>query len=403
MRILAAVAFLVALAHIVAAQPIKKQLKDQAEHDLYNRALNAEDPAREIEALEQWTQRYPASDYRDDRLYLFMQAYNKLDQPERVLDYGARLIARGLPSVFNTSENGLAILNVLFLIVRSTASLPSPTEAQVSLGQRAARDLLEFTATYRPANTEEASWPAARDDLEKRTRAAIVVMALAPGNQAMAKNPPDCAAAATAWTAAATQFPQNALIGYNLGKALHCEGKTAQGIYQFVRAAELDPSLGGSADPKEIAEYAARAYSSYHGNEEALDHLKSVAKTSPLPPPDFAIETAAEVAARKHNELIERNPQLALWLGIREQLASPNAVQYFDGQLKNNLVAGKGGSRAMKGTIVEGKPSCRPKELVLTMDGTAGPEVTLRLDSALAGVAVPGEIEFDAEIGRAHV
>src|SRR5262245_24993884 len=156
-----------------------------------------------------------------------MQAYNKLDQPEKVLDYGERLISKGFPATFTSPEGGLVVLNVLFLVVRSTSSLPAATEAQLALGKKAARDLLEFVSRFHPANTPEADWTAARTDLERRTQAAILAMALAPGNQAMAKDPPDCAAASAAWSAAAGEHPHASLIAYNLGKALQCEGRTA--------------------------------------------------------------------------------------------------------------------------------------------------------------------------------
>src|SRR6187455_473153 len=113
MRCIAIVALLGALvAQRGGAQARKKQVKDQGEHDLYVRAINADDPGRQIAALDVWVQRYPDSEYKYDRLYMYMQAYNKLNppQPLKVIEHGARLISANLQTLFNTPEGGLVIV-----------------------------------------------------------------------------------------------------------------------------------------------------------------------------------------------------------------------------------------------------------------------------------------------------
>ena len=91
------------------------------------------------------------------------------------------------------------------------------------------------------------------------------------------------------------------------------------------------------------------------------------AKASPLPPAGFTIESASAASARKQKEFAANNPQLALWMGIKGQLSDVNGQQYFEGQLKDADVAGQGGARALKGTIVEARPACRSKELLLAI------------------------------------
>jgi hypothetical protein len=411
MRAVAALLLIAISVPISAGQPRKKQVKDQGELELYNQAVQvAGNPAGAIQALDAWTRKYPESDYRDDRLYLYMQAYSKSSppQPGKVIDYGSRLIAKDLHTLF--AADGLVILNVLFLLTWNVASLPAPSADQLALGKKAAHDLLDFAANYfvprnKPAATTDTEWAAARESIEKRTRSALVSMAIAPGNMAMAKSPPECGAAATEYSKALADDPQNASVSYHLGKAVLCQaradaGKAAelypQAIYHFVRAAAIDPTLGGAADAKQIEEYAARIYAAYHGEPEGLEKLRTLVKASPEPPAGFRIETAAALADRKQTEFVQNNPQLALWMAIREQLAGPNGLQYFEGQLKNTLIAGKEGGRGLKGTVVEGRPSCRPKELLVAIPATSRAEITIRLDSAPAGVAVAGEIEFDA-------
>ncbi|HLH19022.1 MAG TPA: hypothetical protein VKX45_17510, partial [Bryobacteraceae bacterium] len=172
-------------------------------------------------------------------------------------------------------------------------------------------------------------------------------------------------------------------------------------IYEFVRASVIDPTLGGTVtNPKQITDYAANAYNTFHGSMEGLDQLKEQAKTSPLPPAGFTIETASAAAARKQKEFAEKEPQIALWMGIKGQLTDTNGQQYFEGQLKDADVTGPNGTKALKGVIVEAKPACRSRELLVAVpepgQTAKTPEITLRLDAPLTGKPAVGEtIEWD--------
>lgn len=434
LKAVTAVGVLSAFALICAGQqaaPAKtKQVKDQQEFEIYNQAIKDADvmlratteqaaneaAKKELQDLDQWAAKYPDSDFKDDRAYMYMQAYSKLQppQPQKVLEYGRQLMAKDLKTVFpNDAVGGRNILAALFQVAWNTAALPNATPEQLALGEKAARELLEFAPTYftaanKPAGTSDADWAKARADIEKQANTALAAMSIAPANQALAKN--DCATADQLYTKALGQYPNNTLISYNLARALSCEARAnpdkstdfaTRAIYEFVRAAEVDPTLGGTAQPAQITAYAKNVYTQYHGSDEGLDQLKAQAKTSPLPPAGFAIESATAAAARKEKEFAEKEPQLALWMGIKRQLTEATGQQYFEGQLKDADVAGQGGKRALKGTVVEGRPACRSKELLVAVpepgQQAGRPEITLKLDAALTGKPVAGEtIEFDA-------
>jgi hypothetical protein len=399
------------------AQPAAKQkaVKDQGEFEIYNQAIkDAQNPAKEIQDLDTWSQKYPESDFKDDRMYMYMQAYSTMNppQPQKVIDYGQQLMAKDLHAIFPGAAGGRNILTVLFQVAWNVAALPSPTADQLALGDKAAHQLLDFIPKYfvpeNKGGATDEQWNAARADIEKRAKIAIVAITLAPANQALAKN--DCATADAMYTKALSQYPDNSSISYNLGRALSCEAKAnpdkaadfaPRAIYSFVRAAVIDPTLGGTVDAKKIADYATSVYTGYHGSEEGLDKLRAEAKASPLPPAGFAIETATAVSARKQKEFTEKNPQLALWMGIKSQLSDTNGQQYFEGQLKDADVAGQNGAKALKGTVLEGKPACRSKELLVAIPepdqkGTPRAEITLKLDAPLTGKPAAGQsIEWD--------
>src|SRR6185503_14691499 len=108
LKAIAAAGVVSALALTCAAQTPapaakKKQVKDQGEFEIYNQAIkDANNPAQQLKDLDTWTQKYPESDFKDDRAYLYMQAYSKIQppQPLKVIEYGKQLIDKDLKTVF---------------------------------------------------------------------------------------------------------------------------------------------------------------------------------------------------------------------------------------------------------------------------------------------------------------
>jgi hypothetical protein len=120
-----------------------------------------------------------------------------------------------------------------------------------------------------------------------------------------------------------------------------------------------------------------------------LDQLKKQAMQSPMPPAGFEIKSAAEIAAEKEEEFSRSNPQLALWMKIKAALAGTGGDQYFESQLKDSAVP------PLKGVLVEAKPACHPKELMVAVPlPDAGspqqPEIALKLDKPLSGKPAAG-------------
>jgi len=398
-----------------AAQPAQpeKKLKDTQEYDLYNDVLKdigAQNFAKAITDLDTWKAKYADSDYKDDRQYYYIISYTGAKQPAKVLDVAQQLMQKDLKA---SLKDPRLILNALYQTSVAITQIKDATPDQMAIAEKAAKELLAYAPTYfvpanKPANADEAAWTKARADLETGPKAALMYIAVAPASQALAKK--DCPTAETLFAKALQDYPDNAYIAYNLGSALNCiahaqPDKAAEvapkAIYEFVRAAVVDPSLGKTTDPKIVTDFATRIYTSFHGSDEGLDKLKEQAKASPLAPAGFTIETAAAVATRKQNEFAQSNPQLAMWMGIKGQLADANGAAYFDSQLKDAKVP------KLKGMVVEGKPACRAKEILVSVPlpdtpGQAPAEISLKLVDAdrkplpLTNKVVPGtEIQWE--------
>jgi hypothetical protein len=383
--------------------PPEKKVKDQGEYDLYNQTLKDQaNPAALLKDLDTWAQKYPESDYKDDRWYYYIAAYNGATppQPAKVLEVGAALMARDLKKVYTDPKAGpQQMLTVLYMMSVNVLKLPTPSPDQLAIGEKAARALQEFVPTFftaanKPAGATDAAWTEGRTTMEKVAKDTLMYIATKPGADAMnryttSKDAKECVTGEASYKKALEQLPDNAFIAYQLGRALRCQQaaspeKVPQALYEFARAAALDPTLSGTMDAKALNNYLDSAYNTFHGSLEGLDQLKALAKASPLPPADLKIETATAIAARKQAEFEQTNPQLALWMKIKGALADPNNPTYFDNDLKDSAVP------PMKGTLVEAKPACKSKELLVAIplpdqQGSPVAEISLKLDAPLTG------------------
>jgi hypothetical protein len=384
-----------------AAAAPKKEYKP-GEFELYDAAAKsvaAQNFAKAITDLETWKQKVPTSDYADERSVLLIQSYGGAKQFDKVLAEAEPMLAKDLDKVFPDPKGGPGqVLAVLLTSSVAIQNIPQPTAQQLATADKAARMLQSYNR--KPEGLDDAQWNTAKGQLQNAAKAALLYIAVVPGSNALAKN--DCETAQSVYSKALSDYPDNAFIAYQLGQAYRCTVKATpakmeeyqpKAIYEFVRALVTDPSLGGTQDAKKMGDMLTNTYVNYHGGPEGLDELKQQVKAAPLPPANFTIESATKVADRKQKEFESKYPQLAMWLGIKSQLAGAGGPQYFESSLKNAAVP------KLKGTVVEGKPACRSKELLVSVpepgQQNAQSVITLKLDSALTGKPESGEIQWE--------
>jgi tetratricopeptide (TPR) repeat protein len=377
----------VCLAGAVFAQ-IAQQLKD-GEFEPYNSAindLNAGAFSKALDDLDVWKDKFPASDLSDTRIALYVQTYSGLKQPEKALDAAQPLLTKDLKAAFAGPDGQAMIIRLLYNATGAISHAANPTPSQLASGETAARELMAYDDPLPGVPADK--WAEARADMKDKAAAALLYIDMLPGIQAMAKRPPDCPAAEAAYLTALKAHPDQATISYELGRALNCQAEVPQAIYEFERAAVTHPSLG-----EKVRAFADGAYIKFHGSDEGLADLKGQVRQSPLPPDGFTIKTAAEIAAERQAEFDKAHPELAVWRSIRDSLTGDNAARFFDSQLKDAELP------KLKGTLVESKPACRPRELFIAIEG-ARPQVLLKLAKPLTGKPeLGGEIEWEGSVG----
>jgi hypothetical protein len=357
-----------------AAQPQKK-VKDQGEFDLYNNVVKETDPAKKLQYLNQWVEKYPDTDYQEEQL----RFYDQLNQPAKVMELGQKILTKDPKN-----------LTALTLLSADIQKLPNPTPDQLTNAQAASQTLLANIDSLKPSTVTDDQWKQAKPSLENLAKATIEWIETKPAREATAKQ--DWKGAEAAWTKMVQQHPDNGQYAYQLGSAVVAEkdpNKYPLAIYEIARALEI----GGlpQQNRPQVEAYLNKIYNAYHGpDDEDLKRLRQLSKASPLPPADFKIQTASEIAAAKEEEFKQKNPQLALWMGIKRQLSDTNGEQYFEGSMKGT------GLPKLKGTLVDAKPACRSKELVVALSDNSHPEITLKLDMPLTNKPTLGtEIQFD--------
>jgi hypothetical protein len=377
---------LVCLIAVCCLAQTQKKYQNQGEFDIYNEVtkdLAANNFPKALADLDTWREKYPTSDFADDRQLLYVQSYAGAKQPAKALDAARELMSKA--DKLDAKDE----LKLLFTAAVAIQQAEDPSPEQLSTGEKAARELLAYDR--KPEGVADDAWATARAQLQSAAKASLLHSALVPGTQATKRN--DCTAAESAFRRALEDHPDSAQAAWLLGTAELCLYKTQPdrisiAMYEFARAAVLDPAKG-MVDPKwqqnTVAPYLEKVYTQYHGADpEGLAELKRLAAGSPLPPAGFVIKSVTQIAQEKQAQFEASNPQLALWLKIKGALADSNGEQYFASTLKDSAVP------QLKGVLVEAKPACHPKELLVAVPlpdakQAAAPEIRLKLDKPLAG------------------
>lgn len=118
--------------------------------------------------LDTWAERFRDTDFADERAYYYMLAFNGLNQPVKVLDSGAPLIAKPANAAF---EDPMQALSVVYLATTNFQRLSRPTREQSLIARGASAQLLEmlpvcFMPERRPQSMTASDWAKSRKDLD---------------------------------------------------------------------------------------------------------------------------------------------------------------------------------------------------------------------------------------------
>ncbi len=337
-----------ALAFGQAAAPA---VKDQGEYDVMTAISKEQDPTKRLVLLDQWKDKYPDTQFKQNRDIQYIQTYSQ---------------------------------------AANAAMVPNASGETVAAGQKAANYILEnadtlFGSDRKPAQVTDQQWADARKDSLTTAQNTLISIAV---------NKKDFAGAETEYKKRLALTPDDASISYLLGTVIQQQKKVErypEVIYDYARAVSLTGpgAWKDEAAKKTTDAYLTKMYTNYHGSVDGLPDVKAKSVLTPLPPADFNIESITEISTRANSNadaFAKQFPEIMLWRGLKDALVSKGDDYFKD----------------MKGADVEnlkGKVVAQPnsKELTVAMD-YADPklsetaELTLKFETALKGTVEKGTI-----------
>jgi hypothetical protein len=370
------------------AQGQKQNWKDRAEYDLYNSIAHEKDAKKRLDLLDQWTQKYPKTDFETLRQQAYLGTLGPLSQQDpsvrqKTIDY--------CKQVLSTDPKNFTALYWLAINAPEVGG-GSPTPQQIADAEQAGNGLLQ---AEKPATTSDADWEKAKGTIEALAHAAL-------GWAASAKK--DYPTAQKEYEAYLKANPNNANISYQLGQTVLAEKNPSlypEALWSFARAAAYDgPGSLPAANRTSVQTYFKKIYDQYHGSDDGADQLLAQAKATPLPPDGFKIVSAADTENQRAAALqtkIQADPSLGLWYSLQQSLTGDQGESFFTNNVKDaGIPGGANGIKDFSGTVISVEPPDRPKKVVLGVLDPTKPDATLVFDDPLpaGAVKVGDKIQF---------
>lgn len=383
-------------------QKPQKNYKDRGEYDLYSKITQTQDPKARLQLLNTWQDKYPQSDFAQDRLQYFIATLAQLAQSDP--SQRQALISKCEDMLKVDPKNFTALYYISLFGPQVGGTSPQPD--LVNQVQTAAKGLLEnadtqFAPDKKKPNMSEEQW----------TKAKNAVLAI--GHNALAWvdiSNKDTNGAMNEYKESLQANPDQGTVAYQYGKLLQDDKSIPDNqkyptvLFEYARAAQYTgpgPALP-PASQTQLMDYLKKVYTQYHGNQDGLDQLLAQAKTSALPPAGFNIVSAADIANKQAEELnnrIQNDPAFKIWYAIKQNLQQQGDT-FFNSDVKGFEIPGESvPSKTFTGTVISINPPDRPTQVVLGVEDPTKPDATLVFSqplpaSALDKIKVGQQIQF---------
>jgi tetratricopeptide (TPR) repeat protein len=257
-------------------------IKDPAEYNAYIAAVGQKDANAKISGLEAFLMQYPASVMKNQALEILMQAYQQANNPKKMLDTGARLVASD-----PCNMRGLALLAHFNRVLAQNADPNGNLADAKKYGQQGLDCLPKAT---------DPDIVKMKDQMTAIFRAAIGIACL---------QDKDYKCATESLKVAADANPTDFSVVYPLALAFWPDVKTTaspdntlNAIWYASRASALAPAQVQA----QIEKYARSLYIRYHGGDDGWPDVLGKAKAGTAAPADLAtlIKPAPTPAEQAH-------------------------------------------------------------------------------------------------------
>ncbi len=339
----------------------EKKPKDMAEYELINKTMKEADPATKLQLLAEWKEKYPESEFKEDRLQMVMQTNQQAGKLAEAIAAAKEVLAEH-PGDFAAN----------FTIASLTPALNSTAADVLSAGEKAASALI---SGGKPTTLSDEQWNSVKGQIMMTCHQTLGWIHMQRKDNVKAESE---------FKTVLGMNPNSGQISYWLGNVVLAQGdpdKNELALFSFARACVYDGEGALPADGrKQVCDYLSTVYDKYAGTQDGLDNLKQAAMKQPLPPAGLTIESASVRAFKAEEARRKANPLLYKFIDLRDALTgSKGDATWSDLQGKM--------SPQME-LYVLGSDSDRPQVLNLGSKADGPVEVVLNLENRLR--AAPG-------------
>lgn len=386
-----------------AAGQKQKNYKDRGEYDLYLKVTQTQDPKARLQVLNEWQDKYPQTDFEQDRLQYFVTTLAQLSGSDpsvrqQFLDKAAQLLKED-PNNFVAG----------YYTVLYGPAVPNANPDQIKQAAKVVQDNADktFAPDKKPANMSADQWTQAKNSALGIADNALAFEAIQSKDMAAAENyykqslqanPTDSRIAAAFGkllideaVAAQKQVPQGGTPTPEQQATI--DQKTPLGLFEYARAASYDgPNSLPQAQRDSLMQYFKSTYESFHGSAAGEDDVISQAKASAVPPDNFTIQSANTLAqgqANKLNARIGSDPAFKIWYAVKQNLQEKGDA-FFNSDVKGFEIPGgeEGGPKDFSGTVISLDPADAPTKVVIGVEDPATPDATLLFSTPLPADAL---------------
>lgn len=374
----------------------QKNYKDRGEYDLYSKITQTQDPKERLQLLNTWQDKYPQTDFNQERLQYFVATLAQLAQSDPSARQQLLQKASDLLKIDPKNYQAMYYVSLFGPGVGGTACTPDVV-SQVQTNAQGVVD--NINSMFDPAKKPQAMSDA---DFTKAKNGALAVAhnALAWADTCKKDN----AGAENEYKASLEANPDQGNISAAYAKLLYDDKKTPDALFEYARAAEYagpGPSLP-QATRTQLQDFFNKAYQGYHGGADGADQILNQAKTAALPPTGFNIVSANQAAqgeADALNARIQSDPAFKIWYAVEQSLQQKGDA-FFNTDVKDaEIPGGAEGVKWFKGTVISLDPPDAPTKVVLGVQDPKTADATLLFSKpltpdALNTIKVGNQIEF---------
>ena len=255
-------------------------------------------PATQVKCLDDFVAKYPNSALLVYVYPLYVNAYNQLKNPQKVIEYADKLVALG--------EKAEAVVRYQMLYARALA-YATQSQTDQTAGAAKARDaallgLKTLDEVKKPDNVSE-------DEFKKQKQQPTILFHYTAANAAM--NAKEYAAAVASFKAVLAHDPDDLSTNYNLGRAFLAMTPPQQmdAFWYFAKSVTSKKATQAQAD--KVKKYLKGLIANYQGGnvcdsltDGQLNELLQLAASSADRPSTYSLRSAADIIAAQKDMTI---------------------------------------------------------------------------------------------------